>query len=200
MFKLLCLTPGWFIYCFINAQYRPEKNYTKLQASVGISSAEIEAAIRKNRKGRIRKKSAIAKEITTYKAAKLDEAVDNLVKTVLGGEYLQNVRIFTVVQVEKSSSDGTPSNWQTYYIATGDVWGIKNEKNDIKGFKVGDHIVFTYTRDVANLISKENFKGENNKQYKAKVITLKGSSAIIQLDDGGVIIELPYAQILNLSE
>lgn len=66
------------------------------------------------------------RDLKRNKATTLDMAVGNLVKNVPGGEFVQNVKVYTIGK---------------YYAVSGDVWGLSGEINH-KGYKVGDHVMW----------------------------------------------------------
>lgn len=66
------------------------------------------------------------KEVKRNAATTIDAAMENVIKSTPGGEYLMNVKIYKV---------------EDKYSIEGDVWGIAS-KNDIRGFKVNDEVVF----------------------------------------------------------
>lgn len=59
------------------------------------------------------------------KAATVDQAINNLVQNVPGGEFLKNAKLYT---------DG--KEWSVI----GDVWGITESAN-IEGFRIGDKVL-----------------------------------------------------------
>jgi hypothetical protein len=65
------------------------------------------------------------KDLKDHKGRTLDEAVSNLVRTVPGGEYVANAKVYVI--------DGQ------YYAIEGDVWGVAETQN-FKGFKKGDRV------------------------------------------------------------
>ncbi|MFM2037863.1 MAG: hypothetical protein RL432_802, partial [Bacteroidota bacterium] len=84
----------------------------------------------------------------------------------------------------------------TFYMASGDVWGTKSEDDNIKGFRKGDQIIFTYSKENKKLIGKV-FEGELNSQYQGKILELKSASAMISLSTGEVV-ELPYTSLTKI--
>lgn len=171
--------------------------YEQLKAYAGVSGTEIEAAMAAAN-GVIKRKNPIVKEINAYKAKLINQAVDNVVKSVAGGEYLYNAKFYLVAeQIKQSSVGGKKAPAITYsYIASGDVWGVKDPNANVKGFKVNDKVVFTYTKELKKMLGK-NFEGEVSKQYSGKVINLKGAEATIQLENNSVV-DLPYTNLTNL--
>ena len=166
-------------------------NYVQLKAYAGVSRTEVEAAKAATKNGQIKKKNPIVKEINAYKGKYLQDAIDNVVKSVAGGEYLYNLKLYVVTEVK--------GKLITYnYVASGDVWGIKDANANIKGFKMGDKVVFTLTKDLRKMLSK-NFDGETGKQYGGKVINLKGGEATVQLENSAVV-DIPYANLTNLGQ
>lgn len=67
------------------------------------------------------------RELKKSKAENIENAVDNTVKNVPGGEFLMNAKIFLI--------DGK------YIAVTGDVHGKKSNEG-IKGFKIGDLVTW----------------------------------------------------------
>lgn len=65
------------------------------------------------------------KELKKLKGKTVEEAVDNLVRTTPGGEFVKNVKVFVINS--------------KYFAIQGDVWGYE-EKANFKGFKVGDFV------------------------------------------------------------
>lgn len=66
-------------------------------------------------------------EIETSKAKSIEEAINNTVKSVPGGEYVMNVKIYKVSS--------------TYYAIEGDVWGVESNA-DYRGYRVGDRVTY----------------------------------------------------------
>lgn len=71
------------------------------------------------------------KEIRKNRSKTIDEAADKLIRTVPGGEFLRNVRIFRIDGFKKRK-----------YAVTGDVWGYCSEDASHKGFSVGDAVIW----------------------------------------------------------
>lgn len=68
---------------------------------------------------------ASKQEIKNTKATSVEDAIDQVVKSTPGGEYLKNVKIYLK---------------DNQYIAIeGDVWGIAENAN-FRGFRVGDKV------------------------------------------------------------
>lgn len=65
------------------------------------------------------------RELKNNKAPNVEQAIDNVVRNVAGGEFLKNAKIYLI--------DGV------YYSVEGDVWGIESNAN-YKGFKVKDKV------------------------------------------------------------
>lgn len=171
--------------------YETKVEYTKLKTYAGVDRSQIDNAIANSKGGKIKSKSVAFKEINSFKAKNLNESVDAVVKSVSGGEYLTNVKIYSIYQF--SGRNIIPT---TFYMASGDVWGTKTSEDNIKGFKTGDKVVFTYTKEIKNSIGKV-FSGKINNQYFGKIIELKSATAIITIDSGEVI-EIPYLNIVRL--
>jgi hypothetical protein len=170
------------------------KEYVALRNYAGISRTDVEASISSSKKGIIKRRNPIIKEINSYKSSRLQDAIDNVVKSVPGGEYLRNVRLYAVTESSMKSSSKV---FTMDYVVTGDVWGIEDGDHDIKGFLVDDKVVFTYNKDLRKLL-KRNFKGKLNKQYTGKILGLKGGFGTIQLDNGTVL-DIPYSNLTKIN-
>jgi len=71
---------------------------------------------------------ASKQEIRKTKATTLEDAIDQVVKSTPGGEYLKNVKVYLTDN--------------KYLAVEGDVWGIVGNVN-FRGFKVGDKVKWT---------------------------------------------------------
>ena len=69
-------------------------------------------------------------ELKKSKAPNIQEAVDQTVKKIPGGEFLMNVKVYLVND--------------KYFAVEGDVWGLNNDIKDVafRGFKVGDKVTW----------------------------------------------------------
>lgn len=166
------------------------KEYKQLKTYAGISRTDIDASISTAKKGIIKRKNPIFKSVNEFKANSIDEAINTVVRSVAGGEYLTNVRIYSITQVvHLFNAKEITSN----FVATGDVWGVDGENIGIKGFHVNDKVVFNYDKNLKKIL-KRNFKGKLNKQYTGNVIGLKGGFATVQLENK-IVIDIPYANL-----
>ena len=102
------------------------------------------------------------------KGKTIEEAINNTVKSVPGGEFLKNVKIYKV---------GSHN-----YAVQGDVWGNSGEIS-YRGFKQGDKVTWK-----EGLISKVYVTGiiqslENDK------------NCLVKRDDNGIIVEKSYDDV-----
>jgi hypothetical protein len=72
--------------------------------------------------------SEIKKALKKTKASTLEAAVDETVRNVAGGEFLKNVKLYSVKRSK-----------QSFFFVEGDVWGFKNVET-FRGFKIGDTV------------------------------------------------------------
>ena len=174
--------------------------YVQLKAYAGLAGTDLEAAMARSKNGLIKTKDPITKDINAYKAKLINQTVDNVVKSVAGGEYLYNAKFFevteTTAQKVKTTNGASEAVVLTYYVASGDVWGIDDPNANVKGFKKGDKVMFTFTKELKKTLGK-NFEGEVSKQYNGKVINLKSTEATIQLENTTVL-DMPYTLLTNL--
>jgi hypothetical protein len=73
------------------------------------------------------------KFIKKSRATSIQQAVDNTVRTVPGGEYLMNVKIYQINR--------------RYFAVEGDVYGNKKNAN-MRGFQVGDSVLYVLNKKV----------------------------------------------------
>jgi hypothetical protein len=175
--------------------------YQNIKTYAGVDKKQIENAIASSKKGRISRKNPIVKEINTFKAKSLDECVDNVVKSVAGGEFLKNARFYYVIEYKPTFNTSTMSsgfNAYVNYMASGDVWGKKEADVDIKGFRNNDNVVFTYDKDLKKSIGKIFTTGVINQQYEGSILELKSTSAMIKLKDEGLVVEIPYTKLTKI--
>lgn len=124
----------------------------------------------------------IEAEIKKSRFATMDEAIDNTVKMVAGGEFLKNVKIY-MIKVSSSNKEDTPNY---YFAVEGDIWGIKGQELPIgtyQGLKVGDRVQWrvgginnfgTVTGVDRRDLKKFIVKPDNKKKY----ITIKDEKLI----------------------
>jgi hypothetical protein len=188
------VTPAGELNMISTRNINKAEDYQSLKTYAGVSSSDINNALAKGKKGFIKKKSPIFKEIMKYKGKTLNEAVDNVVKSQVGGNYLMNARLFLVVTADKKG-DGL-DNVKYQYVLGGDVWGTKSVNDEIQGFRNGDKVIFTYVRQLKKSINgSKNFEdGIINKQYSGKIVGLGGAEATVQLENE-TIIDIPYSML-----
>lgn len=97
-------------------------------------------------------------ELRKTKAETIEDAINETVRKVPGGEYLMNVKLYLVNGM--------------YFAVEGDVWGLASN-NSFKGFKVGDSVTW---------------KNLGGNIYTGKIHTLKDDvKCIVQTEDGELI-------------
>jgi hypothetical protein len=110
-------------------------------------------------------------ELKKSNAKSIEEAIDQTVRKVPGGEFVMNAKVYLV---------------KSKYIAIeGDVWGNPAEQN-YRGFKSGDLVTWKV---------KSITKG--TKYLKGTISTLKDDKTCLVVieDSAGKIIELSYDEI-----
>jgi hypothetical protein len=105
------------------------------------------------------------------KATNIDQAVNNLVLDVPGGEFVKNVKIYT---------DG--KKW----AVIGDVWGLPEQAN-VEGYRIGDSVY------IKNSLISKTLNGE--KFTKAKVTGFKDKKTCLVTLDSGEIKEANYSDL-----
>lgn len=101
------------------------------------------------------------------KATTVDQAINNMVQNVPGGEFMKNVKLYT---------DGKS------FAVLGDVWGVAESAN-IEGFRVGDKVLIKNS-----ILNKEKFS-------HGEITGLKDRKTCIVRVDGGQEKEYNYADL-----
>jgi len=111
------------------------------------------------------------KELKKSRASSIEDAIDQTVRKVPGGEFVMNAKIYLV--------NGK------YIAVEGDVWGNAGQQS-YRGFKVGDQVTW-----------KTKSMTGGTKYPTGKIATLKDDkSCLVKVDnETGKIIELSYDEI-----
>lgn len=133
-------------------------------------------------------------ELEESEANSVDQAIDNTVKSVPGGEFMKNVKLYIVIHVNGKKHTMN-------YAAQGDVWGIPiSGENAIgyQGFKVGDKVTWK---------NPKKFKGKNDPSYiTGVIISLKSETVLAKQDEtdatgqDGETVELDYDEIAKIGQ
>lgn len=107
------------------------------------------------------------RELKKSRAKSIEDAIDQTVKKVPGGEFAMNVKIYTVRKINRE-----------YIAVEGDVWGKAGEAS-YKGFKVGESVIW-----------------KSGGSYKKGTITsLKDDKVCLIKTESGDIVEKKYDDI-----
>ena len=118
-------------------------------------------------------RGASEREIKRTESVTIEDAVNDVVRSVPGGDFLINVKLYSV---ERSGS--------YYYAVEGDVWG-KQESVNYRGFKVGDRVIWSVRNNMKTGIIKSL---KNN------------TECLVLVDDSDKIIEISYDKISKYSQ
>lgn len=109
-------------------------------------------------------------ELKKSRWTSVDQAINESVKNVPGGEFMKNVRIYKISVKDKS-----------YWAAEGDVWGIDLPDLDVNGFKVGERVFY---------------RPKKNKSREATIIAIKNASLyLIELKQTGRRVEVAPGEL-----
>jgi len=121
-------------------------------------------------------------ERKSSRAETIQEAIDNTVQKVPGGEYLMNAKIYEVIK-------GGGGKGKTWFAAEGDVWGEKQEgvktitAKSTYSFNTGDHVTWKH----------------DGKWYTGTIISSKDmNSCIVKVDNDGDLTELNYNDLSKI--
>ncbi len=122
------------------------------------------------------------KELKSSRAITLQDAIDQTVRKIPGGEYMTNAKIYLIIH--RLGKD------KMYYAVEGDVWGSAGEAT-YRGFKVGDKVTW---KNKKNIVSK--IKGDKKSYLTGIISHLKDDKkCLIKTDGTGEIIEMEYDEI-----
>nr|WP_319570222.1 hypothetical protein [uncultured Draconibacterium sp.] len=110
------------------------------------------------------------------KGRNIDEAIQNAVADVPGGEFLKNAKLYTA---------------GSKYMIVGDVWGIADNAN-VEGFRVGD-VVYKKNSLLKNGTMGERFE-------KVTITGFKDRQTCLVKNDKGEIIEVDYSKLSKTGE
>jgi hypothetical protein len=112
-------------------------------------------------------------ELKKSKAKNIQEAVDETVKKIPGGEFLMNAKIYLISE--------------KYFAVEGDVWGSTRDANGIsfRGFKVGDKVTWK---------KMGKYRTGTFKAFKTN------NSCLVDSDEQNKTIELNYDDITKLEK
>ena len=111
-------------------------------------------------------------ELKRNKSKNIEEAIDLVVKSTPGGEFLKNIKVFELYKRGQKVEE-------KYFAVEGDVWGLDDPKFQMQqGFRVGDKVVFK------DLIGKKRFGFIKNLKNE--------ETCMVQLEDNGKPVELSY--------
>lgn len=101
------------------------------------------------------------------KGATVDQAINNAVTNIPGGEFLKNAKIYT---------DGKE------FAVNGDVWGLPESAN-IEGFRIGDKVLIKNS-----ILNKEKFTS-------GEITGFKDRKTCIVKVSGGSLKEITYTEL-----
>lgn len=114
------------------------------------------------------------KELKKSRAENLEDAIEQMVKKVPGGEFLMNVKVYEIKD--------------KYFAVEGDVWG-KADNVSYRGFTLGDRVVCKDKK----LLKKLDLK--NDIVYGTISGLIDDVEVYVKLDDIDRTIRLPYDKI-----
>ncbi|MDQ6482350.1 hypothetical protein [Dyadobacter sp. LHD-138] len=108
------------------------------------------------------------KQIRRNKARTINDAIDIVVKTVPGGEYLMNAKVYRV---------------GFFFSVEGDVWGVKSQ-NDMNGLKSGDTVFYKKGRksQTAKIISFKDLDNVNIQLGNGRLKIVSRDNLILKID------------------
>jgi hypothetical protein len=127
------------------------------------------------------------KELKKARAETIDQAIDKTVKSVPGGEYMMNVKIYIITKGDAM-----------YFAAEGDVWGRGTTAASgevvaasYKGFKVGDTVTWKNPKKI---------RAANDPDYlTGKITSLKGeTSCMVKCNETSETKELLYTDLAKV--
>lgn len=115
-------------------------DYELLSRNAGFDASQI--MIANNARKRSTRKTVLESYVR-LRSQTISGAIDNVVEGTPGGIYMENVELYHI-------ADKTSKKWD-YYIVSGDVYGLKNQTNQIRGYKIGTKAF--YKRDSGEVVT-----------------------------------------------
>lgn len=115
-------------------------------------------------------------ELEKTDSLSIEDALNKTIKEYPGGEFLTNVKIYAVT---KSNTKNT-----IFYAISGDVWGLKGQEQGIKGFTIGDTVLWKKI----NLIGKTDY-------ISVEITGFKDSETVVVKNSDGNMCEVKIDNI-----
>ncbi|WP_299459044.1 hypothetical protein [uncultured Microscilla sp.] len=105
-----------------------DKKYEVLSRSAGFDESQVKGL--ENRSTKRKTKRNILENYEKLKSNNVEQAINNVIESVPGGIYMENVEIFV-------STGGKVGSKDVSFVASGDVYGMPGKGKSIRGFYVG---------------------------------------------------------------
>jgi hypothetical protein len=129
-------------------------------------------------------------ELAQSRAVGIREAVEQTIKSVLGGEFMTNVRIYKILSIDKSAFSIDKGEQVFYYAAEGDVWGIRSNALEYYGFAVGDEVIWT----------EHSVSGNSQRQARGAIKTLINDRECLVERQNGDKLKINYDLLTKIGQ
>ncbi len=121
-------------------------------------------------------------DLKASRATTLEDAIDQTVKKIPGGEFLKNAKIYLVVHGKRF-----------YYACVGDVWGISGITASYNGLKAGDKVTWKNSKLIKSSTDQQFFTGV--------IVSMKPAegTAIVKKDDNAGTVEVKINDLSKVS-
>lgn len=136
-----------------------EADFVLLARNAGFDGSQLSVVNDNDYKRGTRK--TILEDYARLRSETVSGAIDNVVESTPGGVYMENVEIFQI-------ADRSSSKWD-YFIVSGDVYGVKNQKSQIRGFVVGTKALYRMDSGVVVTLLDDQrclWKSDKNDKHK----------------------------------
>ncbi|EAY27793.1 hypothetical protein M23134_00233 [Microscilla marina ATCC 23134] len=104
------------------------KKYKMLAKSAGFDESQVKGL--ENPRTKQKTKRNILESYEKLKGNNVEQAINNVIESVPGGVYVENIEIFV-------STGGKLGSEDVSFVASGDVYGVQGKSRNIRGFYVG---------------------------------------------------------------
>lgn len=108
------------------------KQYSLLSKSAGFDHSQVESL--NNPKTRKKTRKKLEDDFNRLNSSKIEDAINNVIESVPGGIYMENVEIYMGRVIGASDFK---------FIVSGDVYGLGGDERNIRGFYVNCRAMYT---------------------------------------------------------
>ena len=146
-------------------------DFVLIARNTGFDASQISVVNGSDHKRSTRK--TVLADYRRLRSETVSGAIDNVVESTPGGIFMENVEMYQI-------SDRSSSKWD-YFIVSGDVYGVKDQKGQVRGFIVGTKAFY-------------------NKKPGEVITLLNDQRCLWKSDKNGKHLEVLYDELTKIGE